>query len=199
VQEYTVADISHARLNESERLGIRFPKVTLDSAAFARTGNAVTLSEEYRSYGIPCVPSEKPRLADSLSQLNELVSAAGTDAPALYIDRRNCPYLTYAMTNAQSDERDVEVIDPRYPADHPIDALRYALGFKNRSAQYKTQVDSRPMHEVFRYENPDEVRLNMHIAEARRYALAKQPRAQAVKPKSTVNVASIINSALTRK
>jgi hypothetical protein len=172
-REVTVADIAGQLLGDAERLGfVRIPRCLIDAAAFAKHGHSVngkasTLADDYKAFGIPVEAAPKPRLDNSLGQVNNLLAGAGSAVEGLYVDRRACPYLVYSLTNATSDERNPEVLSSGYPYDHPLDALRYGLALKAKGGQLKRIGEITSAGIVLDGENP---RVGLAIAEAQAYA-----------------------------
>lgn len=134
IEPATVADVARQLYADAEVLGHpAIPKVHADTQLFARVGSAAAphLASEMRQYGITVVPANKGRIADNVSRTRELLAAAGSEIPGLYIDESSCPYLLQAIAGAPADHRDPNVLDAKYPLKHGLDALFYGLAQGN--------------------------------------------------------------------
>lgn len=130
-----IADYMNAMLG---RWGARGCSKVADDAIFAKSGSgAGSIADELRKAGLPVQKARKTGRVDGWNMLRQSLSAAGTDAPGLYISTR-CSYLLDEMLALPRDERNPEDADTKAP-DHASDTLRYLVACRGRqSAAFST-------------------------------------------------------------
>ena len=104
-----------------------------DPAIFANHGQPSTVGQEYERHGVNIEPAPRAKRVPGWdimkSRLHHAAPAkerANGDEPALYINRRACPQLTWELQNAVADPKNISDVDTR-GVDHSLDGSRYAV------------------------------------------------------------------------